>query len=279
MTGISALCAATPWAVLPALWPLFLPLVVALSRAAGLADRKGDQRIATSGTPGESCLSIPGLIRIGITGSYGKTSVKHILGAILSEKVSDAHHSRQAFCNTPMGVTRAIREKPSPSRRGLRGGDGGAAHVGDIKEMCRLVHPTIGIITSVGPQRLETFKSIERVASTKYELMDALPADGFPQPTSTTTAAWCAARCTSARRSPKPFAGGTRCKLQTAGATGLSRVPGRASPFRLHVRGMGSVECHTRLLGAHSIQNILLAAAVASGLGLDVCSRVRPPSR
>ena len=113
-------------------------------------------------------------MRIGITGSYGKTSVKHILGAILSEKYPTL--ITPASFNTPMGVTRAIREKLTPSHQ-VFVGEMGARHVGDIKEMCRLVHPTIGIITSVGPQHLETFKTIGRVASTKYGLIEALPAE------------------------------------------------------------------------------------------------------
>ena len=143
------------------------------------------------------------LVRIGITGSYGKTSVKHILGAILSVKYPTL--ITPASFNTPMGVTRAIREKLTPSIRCLWGN--GARHVGDIKEMCRLVHPTIGIITSVGPQHLETFKTIERVASTKYELIEALPAEG-PTPISMTTAPMYG-RCTTVRRSPRRFAAGT----------------------------------------------------------------------
>jgi len=55
----------------------------------------------------------------------------------------------------------------------------GAKQIGDIKEICDLVHPEIGIITAVGEQHLESFKSIENVQRTKFELADALPADGF----------------------------------------------------------------------------------------------------
>ncbi|MDE6243595.1 MAG: hypothetical protein K2M14_06260, partial [Muribaculaceae bacterium] len=40
-------------------------------------------------------------------------------------------------------------------------------------------HPQMGIITAVGPMHLETFKSIENVQRTKFELADALPADGL----------------------------------------------------------------------------------------------------
>lgn len=55
----------------------------------------------------------------------------------------------------------------------------GAKQPGDIKEICDLVHPEIGIVTAVGEQHLESFGSIENVQRTKFELVDALPADGL----------------------------------------------------------------------------------------------------
>lgn len=55
----------------------------------------------------------------------------------------------------------------------------GARHVGDIKEICDIVHPHHGVITSIGPQHLETFFNMDNIVHTKYELADALPADGM----------------------------------------------------------------------------------------------------
>ena len=55
----------------------------------------------------------------------------------------------------------------------------GAKQKGDIKEICDIVHPEMGIVTAVGPMHLESFKTIENVQSTKFELVDALPADGL----------------------------------------------------------------------------------------------------
>ena len=54
----------------------------------------------------------------------------------------------------------------------------GAKQPGDIKEICDLVHPQAAIITAVGEQHLETFKTIENVQRTKFELFDSLPSDG-----------------------------------------------------------------------------------------------------
>ena len=262
MSAISALCAATPWAVLPALWPLALPPVVALSGLLAWPIEKAISECYFRDAR-RKLLANPRLIRIGITGSYGKTSVKHILGAILSEKYPTL--ITPASFNTPMGVTRAIREKLSPSHQ-VFVGEMGARHIGDIREMCRLVHPTIGIITSVGPQHLETFKTIERVASTKYELIEALP-DESSHAYFYDDGAW-VRRMYDRTQKPKTLCGRDpeACDCWCDEVS----VSAEGSRFTLHIRGVGSVECQTRLLGEHSIQNILLAAAVASDLGLTL---------
>ena len=119
--------------------------------------------------------SMPDLKIIGITGSYGKTSTKHYLHRILSEQF-DTLMTPGSF-NTPMGVVRTIREYLKPYNEVFIV-EMGAKQLGDIKEICDLVHPQMGIITAVGEQHLESFKSIENVQRTKFELADSLPADG-----------------------------------------------------------------------------------------------------
>lgn len=112
---------------------------------------------------------------VGITGSYGKTGTKYILSRLLSEKYN-VLMTPESF-NTPMGVVRTIREK-------LRGDteifvcEMGAKNIGDIKEICDIVNPDCGIITSVGPQHLETFLKVENVLKTKFELRNAVTKKG-----------------------------------------------------------------------------------------------------
>lgn len=108
---------------------------------------------------------------IGITGSYGKTTTKFILTRILSEKFNVVC-TPQSF-NTPMGVVRTVREFFKPQTQ-VFVCEMGAKNVGDIKEICRIVNPDFGIITSVGEQHLETFKSVDNVFKTKFELADAV---------------------------------------------------------------------------------------------------------
>lgn len=120
--------------------------------------------------------AMPDMKIIGITGSYGKTSTKHYLNRILSEHFSVL--MTPGSYNTPMGVIRTVREMLQPYNEVFIV-EMGAKNVGDIKEICDLVHPEMGIITAVGPQHLESFKSIENVQRTKFELVDALPSGGF----------------------------------------------------------------------------------------------------
>lgn len=120
--------------------------------------------------------SMPSLRIIGITGSYGKTSTKHYLHRILSEEFSVT--MTPGSFNTTMGVIRTVREYLKPYDE-IFIVEMGAKQPGDIREICDLVHPQMAILTAVGEQHLESFKTIENVQRTKFELVDSLPADGF----------------------------------------------------------------------------------------------------
>ena len=111
------------------------------------------------------------LIKIGITGSYGKTSTKFILKTILSEKYNVL--ATPGSYNTSMGNVRVIREQLKPEHE-IFISEMGARKKNDISEICEFVNPHIGIITSIGPQHLETFKTIENVAKTKGELLNGV---------------------------------------------------------------------------------------------------------
>lgn len=120
--------------------------------------------------------SMPNLTVIGITGSYGKTGVKHYLAKILSSKYNVL--MTPGSYNTTMGVVRTINEMLTPAHE-IFICEMGAKGKGQIKEICDIVHPRYGILTSIGPQHLENFKTIENIIDTKFELIDALPDDGI----------------------------------------------------------------------------------------------------
>ena len=202
----------------------------------------------------------PDLIRIGITGSYGKTSTKFILATILSEKY--AVLATPSSFNTPMGITRIVREQLQP-RHQVFLAEMGARHKGDIAELVDLVHPKYGLLTSVGPQHLETFGTIETVAATKFELIEGLPADGaafFAGDGGICEALY--AKTTI----DKTLAGLTEnCAVRAEDV----RVTTEGSTFSL-VAPQGRIACKTPLLGRHNIQNAVLCAAAALKLGLTL---------
>ena len=116
-----------------------------------------------------------GMIRIGITGSYGKTSTKNVIQAVLSEKYNSL--MTPASFNTPMGITRTIREYMKPIHK-VFVCEMGADKPGDISELMEFVHPTIGIVTSIGPQHLATFGSQEKITYEKMRMVEELPPEG-----------------------------------------------------------------------------------------------------
>ena len=119
--------------------------------------------------------AMPNLKIIGITGSFGKTSTKHFLYRLLSERYNVL--MTPGNFNTTLGVVRTVREHLKPHHEVFIV-EMGAKQRGDIKEICDLVMPQMGIVTSVGEMHLETFGSIEGVARTKFELIEALPEGG-----------------------------------------------------------------------------------------------------
>ena len=112
---------------------------------------------------------------IGITGSYGKTSTKEILGHILAARY-EVYKTPRSY-NTLMGICKVIREELKPGQRYFIV-EMGAYKPGEIAKICKLVKPQYGILTAVGPQHLERFKTLSNVAKAKNELILALPRDG-----------------------------------------------------------------------------------------------------
>lgn len=195
---------------------------------------------------------------IGITGSYGKTTTKFILTRILSEKYNVVC-TPQSF-NTPMGVVRTIRENLEPQTQ-IFVCEMGAKNIGDIKEICDIANPDYALITSVGPQHLETFKTVDNVFKTKFELADAvIKNNGFV------------------------FANGDSQGIIDRADKNLVSLYGTNNDFDYYCKninctrygcefevqiGEETIKLSTKLLGMHNIINITGAAALAYKLGVS----------
>ncbi len=116
------------------------------------------------------------LLKIGITGSYGKTSTKQILTSILQQKYNVLTTPKNY--NTPMGIAKSIKDQ-NLEDYDVFIAEMGADHVGDIKHLAQQVSPSIGVLTYIGNAHLKTFGSIYHVMRTKYELVECLPKDGL----------------------------------------------------------------------------------------------------
>lgn len=198
---------------------------------------------------------------IGLTGSYGKTSTKHFLYTILKEKYN-CLMTPESY-NTPMGICKVIRENLNDSHEVFIV-EMGARRPGEIKEICQIVNPMGGIITSIGAQHLETFKSVEKVADTKFELIYALPTDGI-----------------AVLNGDNEYCVNNIHKVKTSVITyGIDNKDVDIHAENIHYSSMGTtfdihdktgivMQCSTIVLGKHNIYNILAAVCMAHEIGLD----------
>jgi len=203
------------------------------------------------------------LIKIGITGSYGKTLTKFILKEILSEKYEVL--ATPASFNTAMGISRVVNDQLE-DRHQVFIAEMGAQHVGDIKHLVKLVRPKYGMITSIGAQHLDSFGSMANIVETKYELIAGLPEDGeafFAADSGYADRLF--GMCQREKFSAAVELSGDhfmRAKDLTVKADGMR--------FVLECADGGYVRCKTCLLGRNNVQNITLAAALARRLGLSM---------
>lgn len=200
-----------------------------------------------------------GLIRIGITGSYGKTTVKNILAKMLEKnyKVLASPHSY----NTPMGFAKTIENLTDDTQIMIM--EIGARHRGDVRKIAEVLKPNVGIITGIAPCHLESFGDIDNIILTKSELLEYLQSDGiavFNGANVYTSRMY--ELCGLNRKELVRFSSGTAVITDL-----VTSVNG--SEFTLHI-GNRFVECKTKLIGEHNIQNILMAVTVASLLGVDI---------
>ena len=120
--------------------------------------------------------SMPNLKIIGITGSYGKTSSKNILSDILNIKYNALPTPRNL--NTYNGLIMTVNNDLTKFND-IFIAEMGAYVKGEIRGLCKLVHPKYAILTRIGTAHLETFGSEQNIIDGKFELIEALPSDGF----------------------------------------------------------------------------------------------------
>ncbi len=195
---------------------------------------------------------------IGVTGSVGKTSTKELAAAVLRQRFT-VHKSERSF-NTDVGMALTLLQiTPEHQWAVLEMGMYGR---GEIARLCHLALPRIGVVTNVGPTHLERLGTIEAIADAKAELVEALPADGVAILNADDPRVWAMRERTPARAYGYGMTPGLDMWASDVESRGLEGIA-----FRMH-SGQESRRVRVPLLGVHSVQTALAAAALGRVLGL-----------
>lgn len=202
--------------------------------------------------------ALPTLKVIGITGSYGKTSTKFMLRDLLQERFNVL--ATPGSFNTPMGICKVINEDLVPTHQ-LLILEMGARYKGNIKELCEIAKPHLAIVSNVGKAHLETFGSQEAIAQTKSELVENMQPNGVVFLNANDPLVMKMAEKTSSKViSAGIEAGDYQASNISYGAEGCS--------FLVTTPQGESAQISMSLLGAHNVQNLVLAIALAHHEGL-----------
>ncbi len=194
----------------------------------------------------QAALAESGAVKVGITGSFGKTSVKNFAAVILSEKYKVI--ATPASYNTPAGIARTVNEGGLDCEIFLA--EMGARRTGDISELCDIVRPTVGVVTGVCAQHAETFGSLDAIRAEKGVL---------------------------ARRTEQCVLGRSVADMDGGNALVMGRdfdaedivLSTENTRFTLRLP-QGSIPVTIPVLGRHAAEDVALAAALCSLLGMTV---------
>ncbi|MFL3012001.1 MAG: UDP-N-acetylmuramoyl-tripeptide--D-alanyl-D-alanine ligase [Acidimicrobiales bacterium] len=195
---------------------------------------------------------------VGITGSVGKTSVKDMTSAVLSQQ-GEVHASINSY-NNEIGVPLTLLNASDDSSFLVL--EMGARKEGDIAELSEIAYPDIGVITTVAESHTEIFGSLDSISDTKGEILDRLPSEG------------CAVLNADVEEVMRQSSR-TRARKLTFGQQGEVRASSvefdeNLKPSFVMETPWGRSEIKLNVAGEHMISNSLAAAAVGLALGLSL---------
>jgi UDP-N-acetylmuramoyl-tripeptide--D-alanyl-D-alanine ligase len=190
---------------------------------------------------------------IGVTGSNGKTTVKEMITAILSEQAPTL--ATKGNYNNEIGLPLTLSRLDARHRYAVL--EMGASRPGDIRYLASLARPDIGVVTNAASAHLEGFGSLEGVARTKGELFQSLPEEGMAV-INTDDAYYSLWRELSEHCQHLGFGFSDQADVRGQDLDGGARITTPA----------GSVDLRLKLPGRHNLMNAMAAMAVATHLGI-----------
>lgn len=202
---------------------------------------------------------------IAVTGSTGKTTTKEAIADVL-ETLAPTFRSWRNY-NDALGLPLALGRLEQAHRYAVL--ELGADHPGEIRDLCAMIRPTVGVVTNVSPSHLEYFADVASLADELAELPAALPKDGLAVLNRDDAAVRAMRKRTHARI--RYF--GMATPANGDGSFGYGVAPITPESFCLSLRPMaGGAEESTpiafpNLYGAHWAYTVLAALTVAEALG------------
>jgi UDP-N-acetylmuramoyl-tripeptide--D-alanyl-D-alanine ligase len=196
---------------------------------------------------------------VGVTGSIGKSSTKEVIASVLRTRFPTYHSPGNM--NSEIGLPLSLLEiAPETECAVLE--MGGAYAFGELALLANIAKPVVGVVTNVHPVHLERMGTIEAIAKTKAELVEALPASGVAVLNGDDVRVRAMAAQTQAR--VVTYGRGSEnvvraSDIQTRGLDGIT--------FALHLDGTQTT-LTLPMVGSHAVDLALAAVSVGWAMGL-----------
>ena len=191
---------------------------------------------------------------IGVTGSVGKTTTRELIYAALSSQFRgiQSHRNFNNLIGLPLSLL-ALEDQHEFAVLEM-----GASAIGDIRALCQLAVPEVGVITAIGPAHLRTFGSLAAIIQTKGELLEQLPSTGF-------------AVLPGDDQLLRQIAGRAPCPVIFVGQGDDNQIQAtrvEVHPGSLRFRCEGD-DFNIPVTGRHSLSNALCAIAIGLEIGVQ----------
>ena len=197
---------------------------------------------------------------IAVTGSNGKTTVKNMIAAIMSER--GAGLATQGNLNNDIGVPLTLLRLKSGDRHAVI--EMGMNHPGEIDYLTRLTRPTIALINNAAAAHLAGLGTVEAVAHAKGEIYAGLGDNGIA--------------IVNADDDYADLWRGLAAKARRVISFGLDKPADVSAAFELDADGSlihlktpdGGISMRLPLLGRHNVLNALAASSATLAAGASL---------